>query len=84
MQFSEKISYLHNLHAELLSMNFLISCTSISGLATLEINTYDGDFGTYELSEVEMDMFKQLLLEMDGMDRVTIHKISVSYLLIVF
>ncbi|XP_035712422.1 uncharacterized protein LOC118437497 [Folsomia candida] len=45
-------------------------------LATLEINTYDGDFGTYELSEVEMDMFKQLLLEMDGMDRVTIHKIS--------
>lgn len=44
----------------------------------MEISKYGGDNVIRDLTEGEMDLFKELLIAMDGMDRVTIY-LSVSY-----
>ncbi|XP_035716456.1 uncharacterized protein LOC118439330 [Folsomia candida] len=47
-------------------------------LKTLTIMECWGDWVIRDLTEVEMDMFKQLLLAMDGMDQVEIHDLYLS------
>ncbi|OXA40169.1 uncharacterized protein LOC118439394 [Folsomia candida] len=48
------------------------------GLKTLEILRYHGRDETHDLTEIELDLFKQLLFAMDGMDEVEIENLYFS------
>ncbi|XP_035711456.1 uncharacterized protein LOC118436903 [Folsomia candida] len=47
-------------------------------LRTLQIETYNGNFLRHDLTLEELDLFKQLLLAMDGMDEVKITNLILS------
>ncbi|XP_035716509.1 uncharacterized protein LOC118439366 [Folsomia candida] len=48
------------------------------GLKTLTILSYHGPDETHDLTEIEMELFKQLLFAMDGMDEVEIGNLCFS------
>lgn len=75
-----RYSYQINIY-KFLSLSYLLHLsTQISGLSTLEIKMrrWDENYETRDFSEDEMSLFKQALLVMDKMDRVTIAGLDVS------